>query len=73
MRTRRCSAGWSPAEPADGPPDGKRQLEGSDRAEGYFIFTTYSLDHPATLDGAYELRGHPTEYWRVLAEANRKP
>jgi hypothetical protein len=44
-----------------------------DRADGYFIFTTYSLDHPVSLDGAYELRGHPTEYWRVLAEANRKP
>lgn len=43
-----------------------------DRAEGYFVFTTYSLwQEPARLSGPYTLLGTPAEYWRALRVANR--
>jgi hypothetical protein len=42
-----------------------------ERAEGYFIFSTYSLWlEPARLDGPYTLVGPPGDYWKALTEAN---
>jgi hypothetical protein len=43
-------------------------------ADGYFVFTTYSLwQSPARLDGPYLLQGAPGDYWRALREANATP
>ena len=40
-------------------------------ADGYFVFTTYSLWRPEVeLSGPYSLRGHQDEYWRVFKTAN---
>ena len=45
-----------------------------DRADGYFVFTTYSLwREPSRLTGPYTLLGSPAEYWRALREVNRTP
>jgi hypothetical protein len=45
-----------------------------DRADGYFVFTTYSLwKPPAQLTGPYTLPGSPADYWRALGEVNRTP
>ena len=41
------------------------------RAQGYFVFTTYSLWlEPSRLHGPYMLSGSPAEYWNALEEAN---
>lgn len=44
------------------------------RADGYFVFTTYSLWlDPNRLTGPYTLQGPPADYWRVFREVNRAP
>jgi hypothetical protein len=46
----------------------------TERADGYFVFTTYSLSRdPATLSGPYTLLGSPADYWRALTEVNALP
>ena len=41
------------------------------RADGYFIFSTYSLwQDPKRLAGAYTLAGPPSQYWTALRRAN---
>lgn len=43
-----------------------------DRAEGYFVFTTFSLWlEPSRLSGPYTLLGTQAEYWNALRTANR--
>ncbi len=43
-----------------------------DRAEGYFVFTTFSLWlDPAKLKGPYVLLGAQADYWNALRTANR--
>ncbi len=43
-------------------------------ADGYFVFTTYSLwQSPARLDGPYLLQAPAADYWRALGEANATP
>ena len=43
-----------------------------DRAEGYFVFTTFSLWlEPAKLKGPYVLLGTQADYWDALRTANR--
>lgn len=43
-------------------------------AEGYFIFTSYSLWlDPARLTGEYVLSGSQADYWSALRTANRAP
>jgi hypothetical protein len=45
-----------------------------DRAEGYFVFTTYSLWlDPAQLAGPYTLLGAPAAYWSALRQINEAP
>jgi hypothetical protein len=42
-----------------------------DQAEGYFLFTTFSLwVEPSKRTGAYALQGTPEEYWSALRRAN---
>jgi len=43
-------------------------------ADGYFIFSTYSLTRPpAELRGPYVLLGRPADYWQAFAEVNHLP
>jgi hypothetical protein len=43
-----------------------------ERAEGYFVFTTFSLwVEPSKLVGPYALQGTQAEYWAALRSANR--
>lgn len=43
-------------------------------ADGYFVFTTYSLwQSPARLTGPYLLQGAPGDYWGALRIANTTP
>jgi hypothetical protein len=43
-----------------------------DRAEGCFVFTTFSLwVEPSERVGPYALQGSPEEYWAALRRANR--
>jgi hypothetical protein len=59
---------WHPREVASGV---RSVLE---RADGYFVFTTYSLWlDPKRLDGPYTLPGPPADYWRAFREVNRTP
>lgn len=45
-----------------------------DRADGYFVFTTYSLWlDPSKLAGPYTLPGDPASYWAAFRQANRIP
>jgi hypothetical protein len=42
------------------------------KADGYFVFTTYSLwQEPAKLTGPYTLPGGREQYWEALGRANR--
>ena len=44
------------------------------RAQGYFIFTSFSLwPNSAKLTGPYTLPAPPADYWGVLSRANRVP
>jgi hypothetical protein len=44
------------------------------RADGYFVFTTYSLWlEPRLLSGPYTLAGRPADYWRALSQVNHAP
>jgi hypothetical protein len=46
----------------------------TDLADGYFIFTTYSLwVEPSERVGPYVLLGPPGEYWEAFAEVNQLP
>jgi hypothetical protein len=46
----------------------------SPAADGYFVFTTYSLwQTPARLDGPYLLQAPAADYWRALRQANTTP
>jgi hypothetical protein len=59
---------WHPREVASGV---RSVLE---RADGYFVFTTYSLWlDPSRLDGPYTLPGPPADYWRAFREVNHTP
>jgi len=41
------------------------------RADGYFIFSTYSLwQEPKRLTATYTLAGPPAQYWTALRRAN---
>ena len=43
-------------------------------ADGYFVFTTFSLwEDPSLLAGPYTLMGPPVEYWRAFRKANHSP
>jgi hypothetical protein len=42
-----------------------------DHADGYFIFTTFSLARaPSSLTGPYTLLGAPAEYWQAFTQVN---
>lgn len=63
---------WLKRWPPGQIPSGVRSV--IQRADGYFVFTTYSLWlDPKHLSGPYSLQGAPSEYWRALREVNRQP